>query len=199
MCSEIETLDITEAEERAGLRRVYDLVGEVPIPPDKTRKLAGYIARIEAERDKALARHGLFMVEGGPVVMATEYDALKAERDQFNAGWKSCIEDLRKSAEICRGVEAERDAAKQERDFFASQDNVNAGGVNVVSAILAERDEARAAAQAMSRPVSDEVWIKHSVMMSGLRVAGKDSVDALIAARVRDSKTEEAGDGKNGR
>ena len=81
--SEIETLDITEAEERAGLRRVYDLVDELPIPPDKTRKLAGYIARIEAERDKALARHGLFMVEGGPVVMATEYDALKAENDRL--------------------------------------------------------------------------------------------------------------------
>ena len=108
MCSEIETLDITEAEERAGLRRVYDLVDELPIPPDKTRKLAGYIARIEAERD-----------------------------------------------------------------------------------------EARAAAQAMSRPVSDEVWIKHSVMSNGLRVAGKDSVNALIAARVRDSK--EADNGKNGR
>jgi len=62
---------------------------------------------------------------------------------------------------------------------------VNAGGVNVVSAILAERDEARAAAEAMSRPVSDEVWIKHSVMSNGLRVAGKDSVNALIAPRAR--------------
>ena len=51
-----------------------------------------------------------------------------------------------------------------------------------------ELSQARAAAQAMSRPVSDEVWIKHSVMSNGLRVAGKDSVNALIAARVRDSK-----------
>lgn len=30
---------------------------------------------------------------------------LEAERDEFNAGWKSCIEDLRKSAEICRQAE----------------------------------------------------------------------------------------------
>jgi len=153
--SEIETLNITEAEERAGLRRVYDLVGELPIPPDKTRKLAGYIARIEADRDKALARHGLFMVEGGPVVMATEYDALKDELSQARASIAS----------------------------------YNAGKDNLLRTIAALRDEARAAAQAMSRPVSDEVWIKHSVMMSGLRVAGKDSVDALIAARVRDSKS----------
>ena len=68
-------------------------------------------------------------------------------------------------------VIAERDAARAQ-----------------VAKLTQERNEARAAAQAMSRPVSDEVWIKHSVMMSGLRVAGKDSVDALIAARVRDSK-----------
>jgi hypothetical protein len=179
MCSEIETLDITEAEERAGLRRVYDLVDELPIPPDKTRKLAGYIARIEAERDKALARHGLFMVEGGPVVMATEYDALKAERDQFNAGWKSCIEDLRKSAEICRGVEAERDAAKQ------------------------ERDEALAAAEAMSRPVSDPEWERLIANSNAdedneiWETIYRSDVNALIAARVRDSK--EADNGKNGR
>jgi hypothetical protein len=105
------------------------------------------------------------MVEGGPVVMATEYDALKDELSQARASIAS----------------------------------YNAGKDNLLRTIAALRDEARAAAQAMSRPVSDEVWIKHSVMMSGLRVAGKDSVDALIAARVRDSKTEEAGDGKNGR
>lgn len=42
-------------------------------------------------------------------VPKAQYDAkvqqLEAERDEFNAGWKSCIEDLRKSAEICRQAE----------------------------------------------------------------------------------------------
>jgi hypothetical protein len=145
MCSEIETLDITEAEERAGLRRVFDLVGELPIPPDKTRKLAGYIARIEAQ-------------------VAT---------------------------------------LTQERDFFASQVNVNAGGVNVVSAILAERDEARAAAEAMSRPVSDPEWERLIANSNAdedneiWETIYRSDVNALIAARVRDSK--EADNGKNGR
>ena len=49
MANAIENLDITEAEERAGLKRVYDLVDELPIPPDKTRQLAGYIARLERQ------------------------------------------------------------------------------------------------------------------------------------------------------
>ena len=31
--------------------------------------------------------------------------ALEAERDEFNAGWKSCMEDSRKIAEICRTLE----------------------------------------------------------------------------------------------
>ena len=42
---------------------------------------------------------------------------------------------------------------------------------------------AQARAERLSAPVSDAVWIKHSVMSSGLRVAGRDSVNALIAAR----------------
>lgn len=114
MCSEIETLDITEAEERAGLRRVYDLVDELPIPPDKTRKLAGYIARIEAERD-----------------------------------------------------------------------------------------EARAAAEAMSKAVS-RWWFEEArpIINAIGEISVQEAMDFIereLAARVRDSKTEEAGDGKNGR
>ena len=31
--------------------------------------------------------------------------ALEAALDEFNAGWKSCIKDLRKSEEICRTLE----------------------------------------------------------------------------------------------
>jgi hypothetical protein len=119
--SEIETLDITEAEERAGLRRVFDLVGELPIPPDKTRKLAGYIARIEAQ----------------------------------------------------------------------------------VATLTQERDEARAAAQAMSKAVS-RWWFEEArpIINAIGEISVQEAMDFIereLAARVRDSKTEEAGDGKNGR
>ena len=49
MANKIDNLDITEEEERAGLRRLFDLISELPIPPDRTRKVAGYIARLEAQ------------------------------------------------------------------------------------------------------------------------------------------------------
>jgi hypothetical protein len=40
---------IAEKEERAGLERLFDLGVELPIPPEMTRKIAGYIAQLEAE------------------------------------------------------------------------------------------------------------------------------------------------------
>ena len=144
------------SDETEMVAKMFDrVIAERDAARAQVAKLTQERNEARAERDKALARHGLFMVEGGPVVMATEYDALKDELSQARASIAS----------------------------------YNAGKDNLLRTIAALRDEARAAAQAMSRPVSDEVWIKHSVMMSGLRVAGKDSVDALIAARVRDSKS----------
>jgi hypothetical protein len=143
------------SDETEMVAKMFDrVIAERDAARAQVAKLTQERNEARAERDKALARHGLFMVEGGPVVMATEYDALKDELSQARASIAS----------------------------------YNAGKDNLLRTIAALRDEARAAAQAMSRPVSDEVWIKHSVMMSGLRVAGKDSVNALIAARVRDSK-----------
>lgn len=41
--------EITDAEERAGLRRIFDLGVELPIPPEMTRKVAGYIGYLEAQ------------------------------------------------------------------------------------------------------------------------------------------------------
>lgn len=144
------------SDETEMVAKMFDrVIAERDAARAQVAKLTQERNEARAERDKALARHGLFMVEGGPVVMATEYDALKDELSQARASIAS----------------------------------YNAGKDNLLRTIAALRDEARAAAQAMSRPVSDEVWIKHSVMMSGLRVAGKDSVNALIAARVRDSKS----------
>lgn len=49
-------------------------------------------------------------------------------------------------------------ACEEERDFFASQVNVNRDGVNVVSAILAERDALQKQVERLSAPVSDEEW-----------------------------------------
>ena len=52
-----------------------------------------------------------------------------------------------------------------------------------VAVLTQERDALKLRVEALERPVSDEEWIKRSVMSSGLRVAGKDSVNDLIAAR----------------
>ena len=49
MAEEIDNLDITEEEERAGLRRLFCLISELPIPSDRTRKVGGYIARLEVQ------------------------------------------------------------------------------------------------------------------------------------------------------
>ena len=39
---------------------------------------------------------------------------LTAERDEFNAGWKSCIADLQKAGEICKATEARLAEAQEE-------------------------------------------------------------------------------------
>jgi hypothetical protein len=63
------------------------------------------------------------------------------------------IEERRLMLNKVAGLEAER-------DFFASQVNVNQDGVNVVSAILRERDEARADNKRLHE--ENEVW-KHAI------------------------------------
>ena len=64
----------------------------------------------EAERDPCYPHPAAPRAESQdtvPRAVAERIVALEAERDEFNAGWKSCIEDLRKGAEIRRAVEAE--------------------------------------------------------------------------------------------
>ena len=53
---QIPNLDgITTEQERAGLRRLFDLGVELPIPPEMTRKVAGYIAALEQSLANARA------------------------------------------------------------------------------------------------------------------------------------------------
>ena len=48
--SELDT--ITTEEEEIGLGRLFDLGVELPIPPEMTRRVAGYIGRLQSEIEK---------------------------------------------------------------------------------------------------------------------------------------------------
>jgi hypothetical protein len=83
----------------------------------------------------------------------------------------------------------------QARASIASYD---AGKDNLLRTIAALGDEARAAAEAMGRPVSDEEIFAHRSHATNGGYGHKDglldksAITALIAARVRDSKSKSA-------
>ena len=103
-------------------------------------------------------------------------------------------------------VIAERDAARaqvakltQERDEFErkGKELCNAYGNSLIKIhdLEHELSQARAAAEAMGRPVSDDEWgVCNVPSFKEIDALHRKMADALIAARVRDSK--EAGDGK---
>jgi hypothetical protein len=50
-------MNITVEEERTGLRHLFGIGFELPVPPEQTRKLAGYIARKMSDYDALAAQH----------------------------------------------------------------------------------------------------------------------------------------------
>ena len=50
-------MNITVEEERTGLRHLFGIGFELPVPPEQTRKLAGYIAQKMSDYDALAAQH----------------------------------------------------------------------------------------------------------------------------------------------
>ena len=197
---DLRELGITEEEEAAGLRRLFDLRIELPIPADRTRLVAGYIARIEAERDTHIRALSQAILTG-----QQQYAALESELAALREANKDLMRRIG-TVEMKEHLQTidERDAAEdalsqayflikgessQWSNLFghqeALQDIDDAQGCLRAEIVSLETANARLAAA-----VSDEEWEKFretrwyfrsipTINTDGMR----SIVDALIRAR----------------
>lgn len=97
---ELPPIDVTVEDMKAAVERyapksrAYDVTRELVCRERQLREAQATIAALHVDNKRLGERHVQFMVAGGPVVMASEYDALKKELEALRAPMSLCAPSL---------------------------------------------------------------------------------------------------------